>query len=336
MRETSSSSSVPRHRAGTKSKGEARRVRCSLVSARSFSTIALGVPASLLLASCLLTIDESRIPGEGGGGTASSTGGSGGGCDASRPGLVFCDDFETDDLARWDDTDGNLAPQHEVVVDPGAFDRAANHVGVLRGRADLTKVLPSSARRLFVRWYARFDAFYDFGGSSFHAGFLAGARSFIGADETPPDGTNVYNAYLGQRFERDLRTTSRYAGMYQQTCPSPCGSDSFPCLPGGDVRCTVPAHEQTGAPPALVGARWFCFELSLDAGTPSDGTVADGYVETWLDDAPIGKWDGLWMRSSATLLPSYLWVSAGGVTEDAAGTVLVDDVIVATERIGCD
>jgi hypothetical protein len=103
-------------------------------------------------------------------------------CGAPDPAWVFCSDFEEGDLDAWDDFDGNPAPDHSIVEDPGPFALAGNHVGRLlppsgRGGADFVKELPEPLDRAYARWYVQFEAGFDFDARNHGGGLFARRRA---------------------------------------------------------------------------------------------------------------------------------------------------------------
>jgi hypothetical protein len=90
--------------------------------------------------------------------------------------------------------------------------------------------------------------------------------------------------------------------------------------------------------PALTDDRWYCMELMVDSGDPTPSAAgANGHVTLWLDGAPQSDFGGLWFRSSASLQLTvlYLRLYHADANHSLVG-VYYDDVVVSTERVGCE
>lgn len=101
-------------------------------------------------------------------------------------GTVFCEDFEgVNPKGNFNDFDGNLDAENQVVTDLGPSGDAANKVIRLRvppgrGTSDLVKVLSASFDRLFVRWYFKYETGFNFAVLNHGGGLAAGDRNFVG------------------------------------------------------------------------------------------------------------------------------------------------------------
>jgi len=259
---------------------------------------------------------------------------------------VFCHDFEEGDLDAWDDYDGNPPETNTLMEHPGPLNRAGNHVVRLRapagcGGADLVKVLPDTFDRLYARWMVMWEPGYDFDARVHGGGLHAGARGLLGgASGHRPDGTNRFSATIEPRYDNHrLNFYSYYRGMYQD-CADPDGScwgDSFPCMDDeGEVFCTKPQHRPTVMPPVMQTGQWYCIEMLLDGGTATnEPDSADGVLNLWIDGVEIGPWDDLWMRTTENLKITILWINLWHHGEHSVEGIMVDDVVVSTEYIGC-
>jgi hypothetical protein len=266
-------------------------------------------------------------------------------CLSSGEGWIFCTGFEEGNLALWDDYDGNPPATNTLMEHPGPFNEPGNHVVRLRapegtGGADLVKVLPSTHDRLYARWYVMWEPGYDFNARGHGGGLFAGDRNMLGVGSgSQPDGYDRFSATLEpHRIHHQLNFYSYYPGMYQD-CVDPNGScwgDSFPCLDDdGQALCTKAQHRPGPLPPVLETGRWYCIEMMMDGGTPStDGSVADGVLNLWIDDVEYGPWDDLWFRATPDLKITTLWINLWHHAEHSVEGIMVDEVVVSTERIG--
>lgn len=75
---------------------------------------------------------------------------------------------------------------------------------------------------------------------------------------------------------------------------------------------------------------------SSTPGTPTpDASNANGVIELWIDGEAIGPFASLWVRSTASLEPSVLWLSVYLDAAHPEAGVRFDDVVVSTERVFC-
>ncbi len=302
------------------------------------------------------TGSDSGLPGDGGTADAGTPPDAGGGqsdggtppvdeCAAPGADWIFCSSFEEGNKAIWDDYDGNPDTQNQLMADPGPFALAANHVIRLRvppgrGASDLIKVLPSQPDKVYARWYVKWEAGFDFTVGNHGSGLHAGDRSFLGHSDFLPNGDDWFSSWVEPHptsygIVQDAYTY--YRGMYQD-CADPmgaCWGDTFPCMSGATY-CTNPAHLPKGTPPTGVADRWTCLEMMLDSGTPvSSAAAADGVLDFWQDGYEFGPWDKLWLRTSASVKPSILYLNLFHHADHSVAGLLIDNVVVSTSRIGC-
>jgi len=258
---------------------------------------------------------------------------------------VFYSGFEEGNLDIWDDYDGNPPTTNTLIADPGPFDSANNHVARLRvppgrGGADLVKVLPASYDLLYTRWYVKWEPGYDFNAYNHGSGLFGGDRSHMGPSGFRPDGTDFLISTVEPRIDSHrMNAYTYYRGMYQD-CSDPegsCWGDLFPCMADeGKGYCTKPHHRETILPPVMVADRWYCIELMIDTGTPTnDPANADGILNFWIDGVDYGPWDDLWFRTSEDLKLTILWLNIFHHAEHSVAGLLFDEVVVSTSRIGC-
>ncbi len=262
----------------------------------------------------------------------------------TREDWIFWTGFEEGNLDIWDDYDGNPPETNTLMKNPGPFDRPDNHVVRLRapegrGGADLVKDL-SVHDRLFALLYVMWEPGYDFNALNHGGGLHAGSRDeFLGSSGDRPEGDDWFSAWLEpHNIHHRLNFYVYYRGMYQD-CVDPkgnCWGDSFPCLhDNGEVFCTKPQHRPGPLPPVLETGRWYCIEMMMDGGTPSsDGTTTSGILNLWIDGVELGPWDDLWMRTTPDLKITTLWINLWHHGDHSVEGILVDEVVVSTERIG--
>lgn len=265
-------------------------------------------------------------------------------CSDPEAAWIFCTGFEEGDFDLWDDWDGNPPETNQLLADPGPQNAEGNHVARLqvpseRGGADLTKVLPDSYDVLYARWYAKWEPGFDFTTLQHGGGLHAGDRGLLGHSGDRPDGSDWFSSWIepGPGTGR-FSSYTYYRGMYMN-CVDPVGScwgDNLPCLQDeGEIFCTNPAHRETVTPPLMESGRWYCLEIMLDGGTPVvDGAEADGIFNYWIDGQEMGPWNDLWLRTTDQLQLTILWLSLWFHGDHGPQGILIDDVVVSTERIG--
>jgi len=269
-------------------------------------------------------------------------------CAQMKAGWIFCSGFEEGNLAIWDDYDGNPAPDNLVMADPGPRNIVGNHVMRLRvppgrGGVDLVKVLPSSHDRLYARWYVKWEPGYDFRALNHGGGLHAGSRSLLGRSNFRPNGADWFSAWIepNPRTQHGpaLNAYTYYRGMYMD-CSDPNGScwgDMFPCMmDDGSGYCTRPEHRESSPPAQLVTDRWYCIEMLMDGGTPTSTEAgANGVLNFWVDGVSSGPWNNLWLRTTSQLKLTILWLGLFFHGEHSAEGIMLDNIVVSTDRIGC-
>lgn len=309
--------------------------------------------------------DASSPRADGGGGVKSDGGGADGGgvktdsggtpvdagakptqneCTNARPEWLFCNGFEEGSFSAWDDYDGNPAPFNSLPADPGPFGIGGNHVMRLyappgRGGADAVKVLNQSGDHVFARWYMQWEPGYDFNAPNHGSGLHAGDRNWLGHSDTRPDGTDWFSSWIEpHNTTHKLQAYTYYRGMYQDfSNPNgACWGDHFPCMYDANSYCTKPADRQKPQSAELTTGAWYCIEMELDAGTPTQSaSAADGRLDAWVNGEELGPWPNLWLRTSSSLSVGILWLSTFYHGDHADAGVRFDNVVVSSQRIGC-
>ena len=116
-------------------------------------------------------------------------------CANPPAGTVFCEDFEgANPKADFDDYDGNLDTENQVITDSGPSGDSSNKLIRLRvpagqsGTSDLFKVLPGSYDKLYARWYFKYETGFNFAARNHGGGLSAGDRNLIGQSGIQPTG----------------------------------------------------------------------------------------------------------------------------------------------------
>lgn len=263
-------------------------------------------------------------------------------------GTVFCEDFEgINPKSHFDDYDGNLDTENQIVSDSGLVNSASNKVIRLRvptgagGGSDLVKVLSAGYDKLYARWYFKYEIGFDFNAPNHGGGLTAGDRNYIGVSGNRPAGDD-FGYFTIQYFDPSAIpfVYSYYRGMYQD-CVNPngqCWGDSLPCIyDSGASYCTKPQHRPSASLPVIQAGNWYCVEEMLDMGTPNlTGINPNGRLALWLNDQLLGDFRDLWLRTSATLKVKNLWLALfhhNGMHSNVGE--MIDNVVISTQKIGC-
>jgi hypothetical protein len=257
--------------------------------------------------------------------------------------VVFYSGFEEGNKLIWDDWDPNPDSTNLLMLDPGPFDISGNHVMRLRvppgrGGADLVKVLPGSYDKLYARWYMMWEKGYDFTARNHGGGLHAGSRNNLGRSNYRPNGNDWFSSWIEPADGR-MNLYTYYRGMYMD-CANPngqCWGDHFPCwFDEGENICDKPEHREKIMPPLMESGRWYCIEMMIDGGTAVQSDVeADGIADFWIDGIEYGPFKHLWWRTTEDLKLNVLWLSLFHHGEHSVEGILLDEVVVSTERIGC-
>ena len=264
-------------------------------------------------------------------------------CQPADSAIIFTSGFEEGNKALWDDYDDNPDSTNLIMEDPGPFGKPGNHVMRLRvppgrGGADIVKVLPGTYDKLYLRWYQKWEPGYDFKAKNHQGGLYGGPRNLLGRSNIRPDGTDLFSSYL-EPIEQKLNLYSYYRGMYMD-CVDPngrCWGDHFPCwFDEGEHICMKEEHRERIMPPIMETGRWYCLEMTIDAGTPVQSDAeADGSMNFWIDGVEYGPFEHLWFRSTPNLKLNILWLELFHHEAHSVEGIMLDEIVVATERIGC-
>lgn len=257
---------------------------------------------------------------------------------------IFCSGFEEGSFSIWNDYDGNPAPWNLIVSDPGPLVRSDNHVTVMtvpagRGGTDLVKVLPRTVDKAYVRWYQKWEPGFDFSVGMHGGGIHAGDRNLMGTSGNRPTGSDWFSTWI-EPYQGRLNMYTYYRGMYMD-CSNPVGScwgDHFPCfVDSGQSYCTKVADRPRIMPPLLVTDRWYCIEFMVDAGTPTTTqSGANGAMDLWIDGTEYGPFNNLWFRTTPDLKINILSPGIFFHADHSTAGVRFDDIVVSTQRIGCE
>lgn len=263
------------------------------------------------------------------------------------PRVLFAENFESGNLAKWDDRSGSIS-----VVDAGSHSgkfcaRSEMELGKNSG-GEAKKWFMPGRDRVHVRFYVKFDEHYlythhfvslmgnhrtnkwsSFGKAGLKPNgtyFSSGMEPWFAWGKNPPPGeVNLYSYFLD--MERDPKMDKYW------------GNGFFP--PGPE--------KGTAAGPGRVLPRlneWECWEFMIQANTAPD--KADGKQAMWRNGRLAGEFPGIRWRTDPDVKVNCLWLQHYGFDggdptrgfwkikagESLRQFVWFDDVVVATDYIG--
>lgn len=259
---------------------------------------------------------------------------------AKDPAVLFADNFESGDLAKWDDKSGTLTvtdenPHGGVSCAVAPMEKGKTHGG------EAKKWFLPGADRVFARTYVRFSPDYQYthhfltllasprndkwrpfgkagvkpDGSYFNTGM---EPWFAWGKNPPPGELNFYSYFLDMEVDKKM---NKYWG------------NSF--FPPGPARGEAASDKRVL--PKL--DTWQCWEFMVQANTPGK---ADGRQAMWLDGKLVGAFDGINWRNDPAVKLNCFWLQHYGY-DDSDPTrqfhkqkqaVWFDDVVVATQYVG--
>ncbi len=333
-----------------------------MVVCRNTASFSLGLTLLAMVAGCGGASDPANR-GDDGGVNDGSTGGPDGsvngegiaagyqgdvGIDA-HPSVIFFEDFEdpnvdvlgqgwdtvsrADTLSLTSDVPAAAAPGSqglEMAVPPGS-----GITGVT-----LYKSLPNQQGSVHVRYYAKYNDRSDY----HHTGMWMGG---FNPPTQWPQGTAGITPNGSDFFHNALETTNGGLELEQ-----------YAQWPGMDCWMPTPScygnHMMRGGRPSVSSDEWNCIELMLKLNTPGQ---SDGEFAVWINDALIqhtrpgspsfersgtGWWTldpggepfpGFNWRNTADLGLNWVWLDF--YVDSGPSSMSWDQVVVATERIGC-
>lgn len=309
--------------------------------------------------------DDSGRPGDDVGGGDADAGGLYD-CQNPHPDWLFCEDFESGggDYDTWFDQSGfvtavggddrgriDLSDEHKTSGDWSVYMPASEQSGY-RG-ADLVWYACDGAQetncdlrgydQLYFRTWVRFAPDHRY---VHHFLNIRGLDRFwaYGSAGCLPNGESSMGTTVD--FDEDTHETFFYTYHLDMGCDTNCGNyldvdarcdeceqKGFPTC-DEQQQCCWGNHERPDDPVALPVDEWFCFEMMMEANTPGQ---SDGQMAYWINDDLAHQVDGFRWRTTAGLQLNRVglqhYISSGSA--DQPNRVWFDDVVVSTERIGC-
>jgi hypothetical protein len=240
---------------------------------------------------------------------------------------VFVEDFESGNLAAWQD--GVDPSRHRVLRDPKAAQSGSHYLDVTYPAAGdggwLTRFLPPGYDSLYVSMWVRFPPTWK-GDTKLLA--LYGSRtdnqwSAFGQAGKCPTGTDFFAAMLVADQTGNPGPT-RFYTYYPAMASEPDGVTCWGRFGDGT---------ETYAPLAMETGTWHHLEFWVKLNTAGQANASQTF---WLDAVQRGRWSGLSFRSSAILRLNavQLTFSRGASAAPATQNLHVDHLVVTTKRPG--
>ena len=259
-------------------------------------------------------------------------------CAHARPEWIFCDDFESNRLARYfeyDTRDSSFRPVSGTGVLGSTAMRAhfapgQTNAGSLKlafGKVPVASLHPVDSgttvyRDIYWRIYVRTDSGWTGGGGD----KLSRAQSLVSARWAQGMGAPVWS---GAGADAAYLVIDPYSGVDASGSLVATSYNDFPHLRWlGAARSTEPIFDA-----AHVG-RWYCIEAHARLEDPGR---SNGVFELWIDDwLEARRADLRWTGRQSdyginTVFLENYW-NAGSPAEQSR---YFDDFVVSTQRIGC-
>jgi hypothetical protein len=259
---------------------------------------------------------------------------------AKDPAVIFADDFESGDLARWDDKSGSITvtdekPHGGAKCAAAPMERGKNHGG------EAKKWFMPGADRVFARAYVKFSADYQYD------------HHFLTLLANPP--TNRWGAFgkAGLKPDGTYFSTGMEPAFAWGKNPSPGEVNLYAYFMDMEIDPKMNKYWGNGFFPPGPGKgqaasanrvlpkldTWQCWEFMIQANTPGK---ADGRQAMWLDGKLAGDFPGIRWRDDAAVKVNCFWLQHYGYDgsdptkqyHKDRQTVWFDDVVVATEYVG--
>lgn len=257
------------------------------------------------------------------------------------PAVLFADNFESGDMAKWDEKRGGVVM---AAAQPNSG-RWCVQVVMERGKntgGDAIKWFMPGADAVYARFYVKFSPNYQY---SHHFVWLSANLprnkwSSFGKAGLKPDGT-YYSTAMEPWFAWGRNPppgeVNLYAYFLDMTIDPKMnkywGNGFFP--PGPDRGRDAGDHRVI---PKL--NQWQCWEFMLQANTAPG--KADGRQAMWVDGKLAGEFTGIRWRDNPDLKVNCLWLEHYGYDPgdptkrywQESQSVWFDDVVVARQYIG--
>ena len=255
--------------------------------------------------------------------------------------VVFSDDFESDVTSvesRWGNSTSSGIALTSDFPSASAGRKSLQLDTGLGGSAILYHRLPANYTRLYYRYYVKYE------GTEYHH-----TGAMIGGYDPPTDWPQGDAGLKGIRPNGDrlvvvsLETQSNRLDTY----------NNWIDMQGATYQGQYYGRNMLQDVNLAVPSQWTCVEMMVSLNSPANGY--NGELAAWINGneaayfrpgTPTGYWDGSgnWrMRSDSPAFGGFRWRDTTSLglnwvklqNYDATPRVWFDDLVVATERVGC-
>ncbi|MFB3789172.1 MAG: hypothetical protein ACE15F_22665 [bacterium] len=246
--------------------------------------------------------------------------------------LIFSDDFESGNLAKWD--------ADSVVNDPSRLRLTEDPAQAFRGKyaveitapvgagtgAKLNKWFMPGYDRIYARWYCRFAEDFDQGNHMHFVHLLANRAdnkwSAFGKAGLKPAGDDFFTTGLEPWRDWGRHPAPGELMLYTYHMDMPI-----------DPKMGKYWGEMKRPEPSVIieRGRWYCLEMMVQANTPGK---ADGEEAFWVDGRPAGRFTGIRWRDTADLKINDFWLMLYVHNSPKVNRVWFDEVAIGTDYLG--
>jgi hypothetical protein len=175
-----------------------------------------------------------------------------------------------------------------------------------------------SEDEIYMRWYRRWSAGYDFGTQTKSNGFYADEN-----DSTKPNGYNFYSCKLQFWDDGGSGAEAKFY-TYNMDQPNPDFGETL--------------AQNQGSPVSTLADTWNCYEIMIKANTVTGGASnGDGEIKLWINGVLKGSYTDMNFRKTTALKTDRIHISqwVGGVGTAPQDQQTFDaHMVVATSYIG--
>jgi hypothetical protein len=257
------------------------------------------------------------------------------------PAVLFTENFESGDLAKWQEKKGSVA----LTRDQPHAGKACLAIPMTRGKntgGHLVKWFMPGAETVHVRFYVKFSKDYQY------------SHHFVWLLANPPKERWRAFGKAGQKPDGSYFSTGMEPSFAWGKNPPPgevCLYAYYPDMAidpkmnkywGNQFFPPGPGKGKAAGPDRVIPPldRWHCWEFMIQANSAPE--VADGKQAMWLDGKLAGEFTGLRWRTAMDLKINTLWLEHYGYDNGDPTkrfwknqqSVWFDDVVVAKQYIG--
>jgi hypothetical protein len=265
------------------------------------------------------------VGGQSTGGNAGQTGTGGGATGGAKGTALLKDNFDATTVGGPPDATKWMAPvagdNNQPVIDASRMHSAPNSAKITASSTGnsflvFSMGLPTANNRVYVRAFVNFEKATT--AITGHVGYIVGAASRDNSGTELRFGSSTPPGFSGSMLDLNLQN---------------------PMDGGGGEVTRFSNNYTTGADPlnmpgkTLEANKWYCIE-ALFSGTPSE-------FDLWIDGTEltalhVTDFDARGTKPRTMWAPSFKFLKLGAQNYGGdAGQIWYDDVVIATERVGC-